>query len=122
MATCHAVFSRHEALLERIGRTTLLLSTRVNVTREKQNQAVLKSLDRRANLQLRLQQTVEGLSVAAISYYIVGLVGYGVKGLKAYGVDINADIAVAVSIPIVVGIVAFGLWRFHKALDKDFRK
>ena len=122
MATCRAVLARHEALLERIGRTTLLLSTRVNVTREKQNQSVLKSLDRRANLQLRLQQTVEGLSVAAISYYIVGLVGYAAKGLKAYGLELNPDFIVAASIPIVVGIVAFGLWRFHKALKKDFRK
>jgi uncharacterized membrane-anchored protein len=122
MATCRAAFARHQALLERIGRTTLLLSTRVNVTRERQNQSVLQSLDRRANLQLRLQQTVEGLSVAAISYYIVGLVGYAAKGLKANAVDLNPDIIVAVSIPIVVGIVAFGLWRFHKALEKDFRK
>jgi uncharacterized membrane-anchored protein len=122
MATCRAVFTRHQALLDRIGRTTLLLSTRVNVTRERQNQAVLKSLDRRANLQLRLQQTVEGLSVAAISYYIVGLVGYAAKGAKAYGFDVNPDTLVAISIPIVVGLVALGLWRFHKTLEKDFRK
>ena len=60
--------------------------------------------------------------MAAISYYIVGLVGYAAKGLKANAVDLSPDIIVAVSIPIVVGIVAFGLWRFHKALEKDFRK
>ncbi len=36
-------------------------------------------MNRRAELQLRLQQTVEGLSVAAISYYIVGLFGYVAK-------------------------------------------
>jgi uncharacterized membrane-anchored protein len=122
MATCRAVFARHESLLERIGRTTLLLSTRVNVTRERQNQSVLRSLDRRANLQLRLQQTVEGLSVAAISYYIVGLVGYAVKGLKSYGIELNPDMIVAGSIPVVVALVAFGLWRFHKAIDRDLGK
>jgi uncharacterized membrane-anchored protein len=122
MATCRAVFARHEALLDRIGRTTLLLSTRVNVTRERQNQAVLKSMDRRANLQLRLQQTVEGLSVAAISYYIVGLVGYAVKGLKAYGIAFDGDVVTAASIPIVVILVALGLWRFHTALEKDDAK
>ncbi len=52
----------------------------MSVTREEQNQKILGSMDRRANLQLRLQQTVEGLSVAAITYYIVGLVYYGAKG------------------------------------------
>ncbi len=40
---------------------------------EAQNQTLLASMDRRARLQLRLQQTVEGLSVAAICYYVVGL-------------------------------------------------
>jgi uncharacterized membrane-anchored protein len=122
MATCRAVFARHESLLERIGRTTMLLSTRVNVTRERQNQAVLKSMDRRANLQLRLQQTVEGLSVAAISYYIVGLVGYAAKGLKSFGIDLNPDMIMGGAIPLVVALVAFGLWRFHKAIEKDLKK
>ena len=96
-----------------------LLSTRVNVTREKQNQQVLKSMDRRATMQLRLQQTVEGLSVAAISYYIVGLVGYAAKGIKASGRDINLDLVTAWSIPIVIAFVAFGLYRFRRSIEKD---
>ena len=44
-------------------------------------------MNRRARLQLRLQETVEGLSVAAVTYYVVGLVGYAAKGLKAAGVS-----------------------------------
>ena len=66
-----------------MARATQLLSTRVDITRERQNQAVLESMNRRAKLQLRLQETVEGLSVAAVTYYVVGLVGYAAKGLKA---------------------------------------
>ena len=73
IATCRATSSRQKALSERIAHATMLLSTRVGVSRERQNQTLLQSMDRRADLQLRLQQTVEGLSVAAIAYYIVGL-------------------------------------------------
>lgn len=119
MATCRTMSARLEAILDRVGRTTMLLSTRVNVTREKQNQQVLKSMDRRATMQLRLQQTVEGLSVAAISYYIVGLVGYAAKGIKASGRDINLDLVTAWSIPVVIAVVAYGLQRFRKAIEKD---
>lgn len=118
MATCRVASSRLHALSERIARTTVLLSTRVNVTRERQNQSVLKSMDRRANLQLRLQQTVEGLSVAAISYYIVGLVSYAAKGLKAYGFEFNLDVVTASSIPIVVALVAVGLARFRASIHR----
>ena len=48
----------------------------MDVERSAQNQALLTSMDRRADLQLRLQKTVEGLSVVAISYYAVSLVSY----------------------------------------------
>ena len=65
-----------------MARATQLLSTRVDVTRERQNQAVLESMNRRAKMQLRLQQTVEGLSVVAITYYLSSLVGYLAKGLR----------------------------------------
>ena len=119
IATCRATATRLQALSERVARTTVLLSTRVNVTRERQNQAVLKSMDRRATLQLRLQQTVEGLSVAAISYYIVGLIGYAAKGAKALGLELNTDGVTASSIPLVVAAVAYGLVRFHRSLEKD---
>jgi uncharacterized membrane-anchored protein len=116
IATCRAVSARQTALSERIARATVLLSTRVSVTREKQNQAVLQSMDRRANLQLRLQQTVEGLSVAAITYYIVGLVYYAAKGLLPHGMRLSAETVAALSIPIALGIVTWGLRRFRNSL------
>ena len=79
----------------------ILLSTRVDIARERQNQALLSSMDRRAKLQLRLQQTVEGLSVAAIAYYVVGLIGYLAKGGKVLGLPLNADLAVGLAVPLV---------------------
>ncbi len=120
IATCRAVSSRLAALSERIGRATVLLSTRVSVTRERQNQAVLQSMDKRAILQLRLQQTVEGLSVAAITYYIVGLISYAAKGVLSQYLNMNAETITAISIPFVFALVAFGLYRFRKSLhDSD---
>jgi uncharacterized membrane-anchored protein len=73
-------------------------------------------MNRRAEAQLRLQQTVEGLSVAAITYYIVGLVGYAAKGLRGAGLDVNPDLAMGISIPVVVVIVALGLRRVRKVV------
>lgn len=116
IATCRAVSARQSALSDRIAHATVLLSTRVSVSREKQNQAVLQSMDRRANLQLRLQQTVEGLSVAAITYYIVGLVYYAAKGFIPAGARLSPETVAALSIPLALAGVALGLHKFRKSL------
>jgi uncharacterized membrane-anchored protein len=116
MATCFSVSERLRELSERVAQTSGLLSTRVEIAREKQNQSLLASMDRRAKLQLRLQQTVEGLSVAAITYYVVGLVGYVAKGLKAGGVPIDPEIAIAAAIPAVVIGLAMVLRRVRRKL------
>ncbi len=105
-----------DSLSRRVARATQLLSTRVDVTREGQNQALLESMNRRAQLQLRLQETVEGLSVAAVTYYIVGLVGYGAKGLKSLGVPLHVEITTGVSIPVVAALVALGVRRIRRAV------
>ncbi len=118
IATCRNISARLSALSERIARATVHLSTRVSVTRERQNQAVLKSMDNRANLQLRLQQTVEGLSVAAITYYIVGLVYYAAKGFMPKNSDYSPEFVAGAAIPVVLVIVAIGLYRFHKSLHE----
>jgi uncharacterized membrane-anchored protein len=112
--TCATVSQRLHDLSERVAQASSLLSTRVDITRERQNQALLASMDRRAKLQLRLQQTVEGLSVAAICYYVAGLVGYAAKGLKAVGLPVQPDILVALSIPVVALGVMMAVRRARK--------
>jgi uncharacterized membrane-anchored protein len=114
--TCTTVSQRLHDLSERVAQASSLLSTRVNIARERQNQDLLASMDRRARLQLRLQQTVEGLSVAAICYYAAGLVGYLAKGLKALGVHVEPDIAVAVVIPIVAVAVLLAVRGAHRRI------
>jgi len=118
MNTCRAVAARLESLSERVARATQLLSTRVDVARERQNQAVLESMNRRAQQQLRLQQTVEGLSIAAITYYLVGLVGYGAKAVAAAGVALNPDLAMGASIPLVALVASLGIRRVRKKIDR----
>jgi uncharacterized membrane-anchored protein len=113
MNTCSAIAARLEAMSSRVARATQLLSTRVDITREHQAIAVLESMNRRADLQLRLQQTVEGLSVAAVTYYIVGLIGYAARGAKAIGIPLNPDLTMGLSIPVVIVLVALGIRRIH---------
>jgi uncharacterized membrane-anchored protein len=119
MDTCRSVAARQESLSQHLTRVTQLLATRVDITREGQSQRVLESMNRRAHLQLRLQETVEGLSVAAISYYIVGLVGYAAKGAKAAGLSIDVEVVTAISIPIIVVLIGFGLRRIRHILTRD---
>lgn len=116
MNTCATVSRNAEQLSERIARCTALLSTRVGIAQEAQNRQLLQSMARRAKLQLRLQQTVEGLSIAAISYYIVGLVAYAAKALKAFGLPMSADAVVGLSLPVVIAVVFFGVKRIKQAI------
>lgn len=121
MNTCRAVAERQDALSRRVARATQLLSTRVDITRERQNRAVLESMNRRAQLQLRLQSTVEKLSIAAVTYYVVGLIGYAVKGLSIGGLKLSPELAMAVSIPVVAALVWLGMRGLRKrvALEED---
>ena len=105
MRTVYAFEARMRDLSEKLSRTANLLRTRVDIELEAQNRNLLESMNRRARLQLRLQQTVEGLSVAAVSYYVVGLISYLAKGTKALGLELPAGVVEAVAVPVVVAII-----------------
>ena len=77
-------------------------TTRVDVELEQQNRDLLRSMNERTRLQLRLQATVEGLSVATISYYVVGLFGYLVKGAHDKGAPVDVSLATALFVPVAV--------------------
>lgn len=99
--TCATVERRHADLAERVARSSSLLRTRVEIQQEQETQQLLASMNRRVALQLRLQKTVEGLSVGVLTYYAVALISYGVKALKAVGLHLNPDIWAGAAIPIV---------------------
>ncbi len=116
MSTCAAAARRQEALAERIAHTNDLLRTRVGIVQERQNRRILQSMNKRAAQQLQLQQAVEGLSVVAISYYLVGLCSYVAKAVKSAGLPINIDIATGAVVPLVVLLVWAGLRRLHREI------
>ena len=113
--TCESLQTRLEDLSRRIGRAGELLSTRVDLTLEEQNQRLLGSMNKRSKMQLRLQQTVEGLSVAAISYYMVGLLKYLLAPLYKTMDPYMASLLTAFSVPVVVA----GVWLLTKHVKKQ---
>ena len=107
LRTCATIETRQSSLSLKLARAANLLRTRVDVELEQQNQELLKSMNARTRLQLRLQTTVEGLSVAAITYYVVGLFGYLVKAAHDSGrMDTEPSIVTAVFVPVA----AVGIW------------
>lgn len=116
MATVSATGQRLESLSERVARTSALLRTRVDIAAEVHNQQLLEKLTRGQEMQLRLQSTVEGLSIAAISYYVISLLLYGGKALKGAGVSINPEVAVGALILPVLWVVWKATRHIHKRL------
>ena len=114
MRTCATTEERQANLSEKLARAANLLRTRVDVEMERQNRDLLKSMNERTRLQLRLQTTVEGLSVAAVSYYVVGLFGYLVRGLHDEGVPVDMSLATALFVPVAVLAIWFVVRRIRR--------
>jgi len=115
MRTVRATEARLRSMTGRAVRASDLLRTRVDVDRSAQNQALLKSMDRRADLQLRLQKTVEGLSVVAISYYAVNLAGYLLDPL-ASGAGVPKPWLTAGLTPVVIVAVFLIVRRVRRTM------
>ena len=114
MATVAATAQRLASLSERVARASALLRTRVDIAAELQNQQLLAQLTRGQQLQLHLQTTVEGLSIAAISYYVVSLLLYGGKALKASGLPLNPELLAGGLIPVVLWSVWSATRHIHR--------
>ncbi|MFN3575550.1 MAG: DUF3422 family protein [Tabrizicola sp.] len=115
MRTVKSAENRLAAMAERAERAAELLRTRVDVERSAQNQKLLESMDRRADLQLRLQRTVEGLSTVAISYYAVNLAAYLLEP-AAHALHISHAVLLAGLVPVVVFAVWLMVRRIRKSL------
>ena len=114
MQTCAWAGRRLQALSERISRVSNLLRTRVEIEQQQSSRELLDAMNRRQKAQLLLQSAVEGFSVAAVTYYGAGLVGYAAKGAKSAGWNVSPDVAVAVAIPLIALGVWLGVRRLHK--------
>ncbi len=100
-------------------RMSNLLRTRVEIEQQQSSQALLATMNQRQDLQLKLQSTVEGLSVAAITYYIVGLVSYLAKGAQKLGWPLSPETTAAVAIPVVALGVWWSLRRMHHRMFSE---
>ena len=96
-----------------------LLRTRVTFEQQQNSQQFLSTMNKRQGLQLQLQATVEGLSVAAITYYIMGLIEHLTKAGEKLGWIKSPDIAAAASLPVVVLLVWWAIHRIHQRVFKD---
>jgi uncharacterized membrane-anchored protein len=114
MATVGSALRRTDQLSARVARAADLLRTRIEVTTEAQNQDLLRELRQGQAVQLRLQETVEGLSIVAVSYYVVGLIAYLAKGLKATGLHVGVEQVTALALPAVLA----GVWAMRRRIHR----
>lgn len=121
MRTCISIEERQDKVARKLANAADLLRTRVNVELEQQNRDLLTSMNERTRMQLQLQSTVEGLSVAAISYYVVSLIHYLIKGMfeagveNSLGVHLKAGMVSALLVPVVVLAVWWVVRRIRNA-------
>jgi uncharacterized membrane-anchored protein len=105
--TCERAEAGLAALSARLQSTTGLLRTRVDVNLQSQNHLLLASVDRRAAAQLKLQHSVEGLSVVVLTYYLANLIKIALEGTKATGAHFDSSLVVTLLLPFL----AYGVWR-----------
>jgi uncharacterized membrane-anchored protein len=116
--TCQALSVRLEGLTRRIARASSLLRTRVDLTIEQQNQQLLSAINQRGKVQLRLQQMVEGVSVAAMAFYLMGLLDYVLNAVTFAGFEFNKTLVKGFSVPIFLLIT----WLFVRLAIRYVKK
>ena len=101
-----------------MNRTSQLLRTRIDVQLEAQNRDLLTSMERWRGCSWRCRETVEGLSVAAITYYTIGLLSYALTAAQEAGLDVPVKVSVGLAIPLVAGLVWIGMRRVRRRIVK----
>ena len=115
--TCNAVEMRLARLSTQVQRAIGLMRTGITFELEQQNRDLLEDMNRRARLQMRLQGIVQGISIAALAYYLSGLTTYLAKGLKDAGwlpKGITADMMVAAALPLTI----LASWAFMERVRR----
>lgn len=117
MRTCNSVAERERAVIARIARAGAMLDTRIKVADEATSAELLSSMNARADASLRLQRTVEGLSVAAISYYSLMLLSYPMKALEHVRHDFDATMALGIAAPVIAVLVWLSLRAIRRKIE-----
>ena len=116
--TSEAFSRRLESLATRAQRADNLVRTQIEMGVQIQNKDLLKSMELRARAQLRLQETVESLSIVAITYYIVGLLSTLVDPINFDFIFISKELFLALCVPIVLILI----WYVAKTVRKKINK
>jgi len=111
---CAATEQRLEHLAKSVANLGDLLQARVQVEMEEQNSEILKSLNTRADAQIKIQRAVEGLSIIAITYYLINLLKLVYSGLHVLGAEVSAREAMLAMTPLFIGILMVILIRIKK--------
>ena len=117
-STCQSVRSRLNELSLRVNRSSGLLRTRVDLMLESQNQNLLRSMDRRAKLQLRMQQTVEGLSIIAMTHYALSLLGHILAGIPEHALPLAKEAIVACATPVTFAAAWLSVRRIRRQFQQ----
>ena len=119
MNTCEATTARVRQLALRAAQLASLLRARIETRIENQNAKLLRSMESSTRMQVRLQQLVEGFSVVALSYYLIGLVGYVLNGLPMGQYGLNKDWVLAALVIPVVATIWIGMRVLKRRLFAD---
>jgi len=114
LRTVEAAKRRLDDLASRVDRASDFLRTRIDMSIEAQNQALLKSMDRRAQMQFSLQQTVEGLSVVVITYYVLSLLHFLLDAADTFNLGLSTERTIALMLPLVL----FSVWILSRRLHR----
>jgi uncharacterized membrane-anchored protein len=111
---CAATEQRLEQLTKSVANLGDLL-LRVQVEMDEQNAEILRSLNARADSQIKIQHAVEGLSIIAITYYLLNPFKMSYLGLHTLGLDVAARTAILFMGPVAAAALLAILFRIHKA-------
>jgi uncharacterized membrane-anchored protein len=114
---CTATEQRLEHLAKSVANLGDLLQARVQVEMEEQNSEILKSLNARADAQIKIQRAVEGLSIIAITYYLLNLLKLGYSGLHLLGAEVAPREAMLAMTPLAIAILALIIFRIKKVKE-----
>ncbi|MGB0921262.1 MAG: DUF3422 family protein [Alphaproteobacteria bacterium] len=118
LATCQAAEERRHALAEQVTSRANLLRTRIELDLQEQNRDLLTAISDGADRRLKLQQAVEGLSIAAITYYVIGLIAYPLTAFHGVieDVGLTPELVKAAAIPVVLALVWLSVHRVKRGL------
>lgn len=116
--TCESFSQRLDGLSQGASWVSSLMQTRIETKLTRQNTELLQSMNRRAHLQLRLQHTIEGLSVFAVTYYLVGILGYVADGLFPRLGPLDVTTLKGIAAPIVLALCWYIVRRMRTRMKR----